>query len=217
VIRTLREFYGLQPTPPADLFQFLVWEVLSENALPARRDLAWQALRRIPALTPDAFFRAPAREVLDAVGIAGPHRDDKVDRIKAIVGEFKRHRDLLRVETLSQLRPIGVGRALRRLEHVSPDVRARAVLFAIGRAVLPIDEDVTRVISRLRGDTTNRRRQLARQWLASRLAADTTTYRDAVIYLRHHAHQTCVKVGPHCNVCPLRIDCRSVQRGDATP
>jgi hypothetical protein len=44
VIHGLRDFYGLQATPPADLFQFRVWEILADQALPARRDLAWQAL-----------------------------------------------------------------------------------------------------------------------------------------------------------------------------
>ena len=53
----LHAVYGPLAHPPADLFGFYVWEVISEGALPARRDLAWLALKRIPALTPDAMFR----------------------------------------------------------------------------------------------------------------------------------------------------------------
>jgi endonuclease III len=214
VIDTLRAFYGLQPAPPSDLFQFVVWEVLSEHALPARRDLAWQALRRIPALTPDAVFRAPAKELLDAVGIAGPHRDEKVERIRAIVGEFKRHRDVLSAEALTHGGVLAAGRALRRLTSVSRDTRARAMLFAAGRLVLPVDDDVSRVVSRLMGEPDNRRRPHARRWLAARISADASSYRDAIVYLRHHASHTCLKVGPHCAVCPLRTQCRSVQRRD---
>ena len=217
MIATLKQFYGLQPTPPADLFQFFVWEVISEHALPARRDLAWQALRRLPALTPDAVFRTPAKELLDAVGIAGPNRDDKVDRIRAIVGEFKRHRQALSAESLSRASMVSVGKTLRRLEHVAPATRARAILFAVGRTVLPVDDDVNRVVSRLMGAPENRRRPLSRRWLAARLPQETAVYRDAVIYLRHHSQHTCLKVGPHCGVCPLNAMCKSVQRRDTTP
>ena len=218
LIETLREFYGLQATPPGDLFQFFVWEVLSENALPARRDLAWQALRRLPALTPDAMFRAPTKDLLDAVGIAGPHREEKVERIRAVVGEFKRHRDVLSSEAFTQMRVITAARALRRLDHVPASSRARAMLFAAGRRVLPIDEEVHRVISRLMG-TRQRSRPAIRQWLAARLERDHATYRDAIVYLRHHAHHTCLNVGPHCGVCPLRLECPSsmTRPGAATP
>jgi endonuclease III len=209
LIETLHEFYGLQPTPPAELFQFFVWEILSEQALPARRDLAWQALRRLPALTPDAMFRVPAKDLLEVVGTAGPHREEKVERMRAVVGEFKRHRDLLSAEAFTRLGTLGVARALRRLEHASSAARARALLFAAGRTLLPIDEDANRVISRLMGAPDNRRGARARRWLSERLRPELATYRDAIIYIRHHALQTCVKVAPHCSVCPLRHDCPS--------
>jgi endonuclease III len=207
VISRLREFYGLQPTPPSDLFQFLIWEILSEHALPARRDLAWQALRRLPALTPDAMFRAPAKELASAVGFAGPNRDDKLERMRAVVGEFRRHRDALDAETLARLSAHRVGRALRQLEHVARDTRARAVLFAADHPVLPLDDDVTRVVNRLMGMPGNRRRSRARSWLGARVERRPSVYREAIVYLRHHAQHTCLKVGPHCGICPIRSDC----------
>jgi endonuclease III len=208
VILALREFYGRQATPPADLFQFLVWEILSEQALPARRDLAWQALKRIPALTPDAMFRAPAQALLDAVGMAGPHREAKVERLYATVGEFKRHRTELDVETLRHGSALGAGRALRRLAHVHPVVRARAHLFALNAQVLPIDPEINRVLSRLMGEPQSRNRSRSRRWLFRQLRPDLAALRDAVVYLRHHALQTCLKVAPHCGVCPLRAGCQ---------
>ena len=217
MIPTLREFYGLQPTPPADLFQYFVWEILSERALPARRDLAWHALRRLPALTPDAVFRAPARELLDAVGAAGRPPEEKVERIRALVADFKRHRDLLSTDALSRISVLAAARALRRLQQVPRAARERAILFAIGRAVLPLDEEIIRVLGRLRGEPHNRRHQPARRLLMARVPQSLAGYRDAVLYLRHHAQHTCLKVGPHCGVCPLRDSCASVQRRDAAP
>jgi endonuclease III len=215
VISALKQFYGLQPTPPADWFQFFVWEIVSDQALPARRDLAWQALRRIPALTPDAMFRAPKQELLDALGIAGPNREDRLDRLRAIVGEFKRHRDELANERLARASTLAVTRALRRLDHATSATRARALLFAGDRAVLPMDDDMLRVVSRLMGTPENRCRPVARRWLTARVNAEPSSFRDAVIYLRHHAQHTCLKVGPHCGICPLRPRCGSVQRSDA--
>jgi endonuclease III len=207
VIQALREFYGLQPTPPADLFQFFVWEILSEGALPARRDLAWQALRRLPALTPDSMFRVPAKELLDAIGMAGPHRDAKADRLKALAGEFKRHRDVLTSEALRGMTPIAAVRVLQRLEQVPRAVRARSILFAAGHAVLPMDDETLRVIARLMGEGRVHGRVRTRQWLTRKLPRDTSTYRDAIIYLRHHAQYTCTAVAPHCRVCPLAPQC----------
>jgi endonuclease III len=212
LIEALREFYGLQAAPPSELFQFFVWEILAEHAVPARRDLAWHALRRLPALTPDAMARAPAKELLEAVAIAGPHREEKVERLRALAGEFKRHRDRLSHEALTRMTMVAAGRALSRLEHVSAASRARAFLFVVGRTVLPLDEDALRVIRRLNGSPHHRHRPAARRWLMERLQRDRSTYRDAVVYFRHHAQHTCLKAGPHCGVCPLRQDCVSSTR-----
>ena len=209
MIDVLKQFYGLQPTPPRDLFQFFVWEILSEHALPARRDLAWQALRRLPALTPDAMFRAPAKELLEAVSIAGPHREERVERLRAVVGEFKRHRDKLNADALQRSTLIGATRTLRRLEHTSPAARMRALLFSLDRTVLPLDADVNRVVSRLMGVPKNRQRTRARRWLDQNLSPDISFYRDATISLRHHALHTCLAVAPQCAVCPLRERCPS--------
>jgi endonuclease III len=104
---------------------------------------------------------------------------------------------------------------MRHLEHVSRAAKARAILFVLGRAVLPVDHDINRVVGRLMGAPHQRRRSLTRQWLTERLAADVSAYREAIIYLRHHALHTCIAIGPHCGVCPLRHQCRSVQGGHA--
>jgi endonuclease III len=232
-IRLLRDFYGLLPHPPAEPFQFFLWEILSRDALPARRDLAWQALRRIPALTPDSVFRAPTKALLEAIGQAGPHRDDRVELIRATIGEFKRHRDEFDADRLRAESLLQAARTFQRLEHLSRDVRDRALLFAAGHAVLPTDDGVGRVMARLEGTAHEtdgadlstlrrqqwgpelaRQRRKARRLLAGTLPREVEAYREAILYLRHHAQQTCVAVGPHCGVCPLAPSCESVQRRD---
>ena len=218
-VRRLREFYGLLPPPPADVFQFFLWEILSRDAIPARRDLAWLAFRRIPALTPDAVFRAPAKELLDAVGLTGPYREDKVDLIRAVVGEFKRHRARLETTALSRAGLPAAVRALKRLSQIDVSVRRRALLFAGGFLLLPVDAEIARVVGRLSGADPillpyrqrpvdlRRSQRAARRWLVERLPRDLDVYRDATLYLRHHGMNTCILIGPHCTVCPLRENC----------
>jgi endonuclease III len=192
------------------LFQYFVWEVLSFNTLPARRDLAWLALRKIPALTPDAMFRATPKAVLDAIGLTGGHREEKLDRIRVTVTEFKRWRDRLDSERMPQAGLLRSARALRKLSQFDKFPRARALLFAAGFRVLPVDDEVSRVATRISGEPNPRNRRSAKRWLAPQLAKDVAVYRGAIVYMRHHAQQTCLAIAPHCGVCPLRLECAFV-------
>ena len=226
-VRALREFYGLLPHPPADPFQFFLWEILSAHALPARRDLAWQALRRVPALTPDAVFRVPGKTLQELVGIAGPNRDERVELIRATVGEFKRHRGDFDAEAFARVGLRVAARSLRRLAHLPEDMRERGLLFAGNYRVLPVDDPTARVVARLEGTAIavrdgaegftlkralwsgerRKQRRRARRTLAGRLPPDPLAYRETLLYVRHHALQTCLPVGPHCGVCPLAPNC----------
>ena len=220
VVPALREFYGAVHRPPEDLFPFIVWEVLSDHTAPGRRDLAWTALRKIPALTPDAMFRAPAKELADAVALAGAPREDVLARLRAIVDTFKRRRDVLDDAAIRRGSLLVAARALRGITQVEVSVQRRALLYVTDLAVMPADDDVARVIQRLttpmdlsaavRGiasRTRARLRRQARRWLTEQLATAHDARRTAVTYLRHHARQTCVAVGPHCTICPLSQTC----------
>ena len=226
-LQKLREFYGLLPQPPSDVFQFFLWEILSENALPARRDLAWQALRRIPALTPDAIARTPHKELLDVMRLIGPQPDERIERMRATTGEIKRQRTLFDPDALRTKGLRFAARAFRRLTHLPPEVVDRALLYAAGYPVLPLDDGAARVVARMEGTAIpasqgaegfilkralyagrlRQQRRRARQTLASALPCDVDVYRDAVLYLRHHAQNTCLAVAPHCKVCPLLPEC----------
>jgi endonuclease III len=227
LIATLREFYGLLPQPPPDPFQFFIWEILSTDALPARRDIAWLALRRLPALTPDAMARTPTKDLAEVMRLIGPQPDERIERIRAATGEMKRHRDLFDPDALRMRGLLFAARAFRRLTQLPRDVADRALLYAAGYPVLPLDDGAARVIARIEGTAIapshgaegftlkrtlyagqlRQQRRRARKTLASTLPRDVDVYRDAVLYLRHHAHSTCLAVAPHCKVCPLLSGC----------
>jgi endonuclease III len=150
-LRALRDFYGLLPQPPADPFQFFLWEILSTDAVPARRDLAWHSLRRIPALTPDAVFRTPVKELVETLDLIGPRRDERLDRIRQTTGAFKRHREALGEERLRTGGLLRARRALRGLAHLPRETLDLALLYVAGYAVLPLDDATARVVARLEG------------------------------------------------------------------
>ena len=208
-LEALRAFYGPLAHPPADLFGFFAWEVISEGALPVRRDLAWQALKRIPALTPDAMFRAPARALHDAVGHVTHDRDPRVERLRAGAGELRRHRELADRMAAGVL---PAARAVGRLPLDSPAARARALLFAGGYPVLPVDEGTARVVERLTGAVAPARGPRGRlRWARRRLAGEfppeIEPRRQVALYFPHHAARACTEVSPHCPVCPLKDRC----------
>jgi endonuclease III len=215
----LREFYGAVHRPPANLFQFVVWEVLSEHASTARRDLAWNALRRIPALTPDAMFRAPAKALAEAVALTGAPQEPTLDRLRAIVDAFKRRRETFDAATWPKQNALAATRMLSAIPGIDEAIRRRALLFAVGLPIMPPDDEVSRVVCRLTQPidlavatptrSPVRVRRSARRWLTLRLPPNHDAYCEAVTYLRHHARHTCLAVGPHCQVCPLATRCRS--------
>jgi endonuclease III len=194
---------------------------LSEHTAPARRDLAWGALRRLPALTPDTLYRAPGKTLGEAIALIGQPREETIDRLKALAQAFRRHRDTLDLDDRRDVGLRGAWRRLAVLVHVDPRVRRRALLFALDVPVLTVDEDMSRVVLRLTraleasGSTraahlatgSARARAIARRWLSAELRHDGPSYREAVLYLRHHAQHTCLAAGPHCHVCPLRSTC----------
>ena len=117
VLTALAAFYGPLATPPADLFAFFVWEMVSARALPARRDIAWQALKRLPALTPDAMFRASKDDLKTAIdGLGG--FEERLEALRA--GQRTLPPPPRPARRSSSGRSSGPLRALRDVPHLTP-------------------------------------------------------------------------------------------------
>lgn len=205
-LSALTAFYGPIPSPPRDLFAFFAWDVISCRTLPARRDHAWQALKRIPALTPDAMFRAPKDELKAALELVG-HVDARMDALREGSGYLRRHRDIAD-RVAGPLR--GAVRALKDVPHLSASARMTAPLLVAGHAVPAVDDDAAQVLARLGGlqaTSDRRRRRAARRALVSSYGRDIERLSRAVVVLGHHARHACAEHAPHCSVCPLRPDC----------
>src|SRR6266481_7525746 len=96
VLQDLRRFYGLLPSPPRDSFALFVWEVLSVHSTPLRRDKTMAALKRLRALTPDAMWRTPQKALEEAVALAGPYAEGRLQSLRAGIDIFRRSPELAR-------------------------------------------------------------------------------------------------------------------------
>jgi endonuclease III len=158
--------------------------------------------------------------------MAGHHRDERIENIRATAGEFKRHRDLFDADAFARLGLRGALRALQRLTHLPSAVRQLSLLYAGGYEVVPVDDAAARVVARLDGTDSrvhptgepvrpglltpsalHARRRHARRVLVEQLPRDLSAYREVVTYLRHHGEHTCTAAGPHCGVCPWAAQC----------
>jgi endonuclease-3 len=208
LVNALQKFYGALPPPPRDPFTLFVWEVLSAHSTPRKRDAALASLKRIPALTPDAMWRAPKKKLEDSVKLAGPYSDNRLQALRTGVDVFRRAPKLpatIRGPLLA------ARRALKPLPQLGDAGAHRVLLFAADHPILPVDARVARVARRLGyGQGAGEFRKQARSVqdaLARELPPDVTAFRRAFLYLSHHGGATCTEADPHCPVCPLLSDC----------
>ncbi|HEX6211815.1 MAG TPA: hypothetical protein VF136_13625 [Methylomirabilota bacterium] len=213
----LAAFYGPLPVPPADPFGAFLWEVLGTKTTAGRRDAALMALRRVPALTPDAV-RKLGRGRLEAIArTCGPFAEARVSAIETGVEVFRRRPHLTNA-LQGPLRDAWL--AARDLPHVGEAGALRVLLFSTAHGVIPADQDLTRWAVRMglapRFDNLRRTVRGVRRSLASILPSDLHARRHAVLLLSHHAQSTCVDFDPHCRVCPIATVCEEGKvRGSA--
>ncbi|SRR5216684_2609577 len=207
-VEALRRFYGRLAEPPRDPFAYFVWEVLSAETVPGKRDAAFAALKKIPALTPDAMWRVPPARLDAAVGLAGPYREQRLQALRAGVDRFRRSPRLTSVVG----GPIRTARrALRAFPHLGEAGARRMLLFTGNHGVVPVDARVGRVAERLSGEArladSKRRDRLVQQAIRRELNGDVESVRRTFLYLAHHGSVTCTERDPHCGVCPLVAQC----------
>src|SRR5204863_3184368 len=170
---------------------------------PRKRDAALAALKRIPALTPDAMWRAPPKKLEDAVTLAGPYAELRLRSLRTGVDQFRRTPDLPKI-IRGPLVP--ARRALKGLPQMGEAGAYRMLLFAADHPVLPVDARVARTATRLgygeRHDNFTKLARSVREAVARDIPADADTYRRAFLSLSHHGGTTCTETDPHCGVCP---------------
>jgi endonuclease-3 len=201
------------PPPPRDPFTLFVWEVMSTHATPRKRAAVMAALKKIPALTPDAMWRAPQKKLEAAIKLAGPYTEQRLEALRTGIELFRRHRDLPKIIRGPLL---GARKALKDLPQMGEGGAYRMLLFAADHPALPVDARLRRVAQRLGyGESLKNFTKEARSIraaIAFELPESVDAYRRAYLYLSHHGAATCTERDPHCIVCPLLQDCPEGQR-----
>jgi endonuclease III len=216
LIDRLAHFYGPLPSPPADPFSFYVWEVLGTFTTAGRRDTAMEALRRIPALTPDSLRKVGRGRLQAVVRQCGPFVDERLAALDAGIDVFRRQHHF--VERLrGPLRHALL--ASRDLPHLGHAGALRLLLFTGDSQVMPVDAGMARIATRLGivepWPNVRRLTREVRKAMNRLLPLGVTARRRAVTYLRHHADHACVDGNPHCGQCPLRSICVEGSRHSA--
>jgi endonuclease III len=213
LLNALQNFYGVLPLPPHDPFILFVWEVLSVHSTPRKRDAAFAALKRIPALTPDAMWRAPQKKLEQSLALAGPYVDNRLQALRSGVELFRRSPEL--AATIRGPLP-AARRALKPFPQLGETGAHRMLLFAADHTILPVDARVGRVGRRLGyGEAATEFRKQVRsvqEAMARELPLSPEAYRRAFLYLSHHGSATCTEADPHCAICPLLNDCPEGQK-----
>lgn len=209
----LQNFYGALPMPPRDPFTLFVWEVMAVHATPRKRDAALAALKRIPALTPDAMWRAPKKKLEASVLLAGPYTEQRLQALRTGVDLFRRSPKL----PATIRGPLAAARrALKPFPQLGETGAHRMLLFAADHAILPVDLRVSRVARRLGyGEANQEFRKQARSVqaaLTGELPPSADAFRRAYLYLSHHGGATCTEADPHCQICPLLKECPEGKR-----
>lgn len=204
----LKRFYGKLPEPPRDPFALFVWEVMSVHSNPRKRDASMSALKRARALTPDAMWRLPQKQLEACALVAGPYLEQRVRALRAGVDMFRRNPNLPAV-----LRgPFAPARkALKGMPQMGEGGAYRMLLFAADHAVLPVDARLSRVARRLGyGEAQTdfaKAAKAIRTAIGAELPPTTDAFRQAYLYLSHHGAATCTESAPHCQICPLVREC----------
>ncbi len=212
IVEDVRRFYEPQPEPPRDAFGFFLWYVLGQRATPMRRDAAMAALKRIPALTPDAVWKAPRAKLHAAVAHAGPP-EERLHAVMSGVEIFRHHRDIDQ-RLHGALRD--ARRATRLLGPLDPVGAQWMLLVAGDHPVVPRHAGVGRLMLRLGlasrpiDDGPLPHVAIVRD-LAAAAPRDARFLRTAMQYLVYHVAVTCTLTEPHCRVCPLASGCAYAQ------
>src|SRR5207249_11296630 len=135
IVGALQKFYGALPMPPRDPFTLFVWEVLSVHSTPRKRDAALAALKRIPALTPDAMWRAPQKKLEESVKLAGPYSENRLTALRTGVDVFRRSP---RLPAVIRGPLLAARRALKPLPQLGAAGAHRLLLRAAEQEIRPV-------------------------------------------------------------------------------
>jgi len=216
-VRALERLYGRPPSPPTD-DPYLV--ALRENVAylvdDARRDAAYESLRKSIGLEPDALEKATVARIVAGLGGSGGHAARCAEKLKecaAIAREVGRER----LRDLARGDPAAARKILKRFPGIGDPGADRMLLLARSLETLAPESNGLRVLQRLgfapETDNYARAYKAAAEAVAPELPEELDDLIAARELLRTHGKELCTRTRPKCEACPLARRCPAAAPG----
>lgn len=204
VLADLLTMYELPPRAHADakVLDVLVEATLAQNTSMPNAIRGYRALRR-DCPTWSAVAAAPVEVVERAIAICGLSRM-RARRLQAMLHRVRDEHGRMSLQSLCRREPDAARAYLESFHGVGPKTTAFVALFALGHAVLPVDNGVLRVVRRLGLVRPRARDAEATRILSPAIAAGD--HRATHLLLFRHAKARCRPANPKC------VDCRLLDR-----
>ena len=205
ILPVLKRCYGPRRRPGRqDPVAVLVETILSQNTSAVNSPAGFESLRReLP--TWDAVADAPAGRIERCIRVSGLART-KAPRIRAILREIRRRRGRIELDYLDGLTDDEVFAELTAFKGVGPKTALCTMIFAMGRAVFPVDTHIFRIARRLGVLPESVPFARAHERLAP-LIAPKDRYAAHVLLIAH-GRAVCKAGRPRCDQCRILAMCR---------
>jgi endonuclease-3 len=206
IIKLLEQGYGsLEWQSGEEPVAVLVGTILSQNTSDANSGRAFSSL--ISSFGSwEAIASAPVEHIAQAIKSGGLSRLKAV-RIKQILEEIERQQGRINLDFLEAMDVSQAKDYLMHLPGVGPKTASCVLLFALGKACLPVDTHVFRVAKRL-GLIDSRVSIQEAHNLLQQQVPPSKVYQFH-LHLIRHGRQVCHARRPRCNECVLKGVCPS--------
>jgi len=211
LIARLAAHYG--PPPPlitADPFELVLLENIAYLVSDARRQEAFNVLRKRAGTKPPEVLTAANQDLLQATRLGGMHPEQRVTRLReiALIAMNEFGGDL---NEALQLPLAQAKKALQRFPSIGEPSAEKILLFTRAFPVLGLDSNGLRVLLRL-GFGVEKKNYSAsyvsvQEAIKDQLSDDYDWLISAHLLLRQHGKNLCKTSRPLCAECPVRKSC----------
>jgi endonuclease-3 len=208
-VRELRQHYGAPEGPPSiDPFELVLWENIAYLATPERRHEAFELLKRMVGTQPRAILAASQAELEAVTGhgiLAGKFADKLRACARISLEKFGGDLDAAIRKPLPDAK-----RALQAFPGIGEPGAEKILLFSGHYALLAPESNGLRVLVRL--GLVPEEKSYAKTYAAARDMAEGSGVRGRALQTAHqllmqHGQTLCKRERPHCDECPLSIEC----------
>ena len=218
-VRELRQHYGSPEQPPSsDPFELVLWENVAYLTTPERRHEAFDLLKRTIGTRPAAILAASQAE-LEAVtghGILASKFADKL-RACARIAHEKFGGDVSRAARL----PLpDAKKAMESFPGIGEPGAEKILLFSGHYTLLAPESNGLRVLVRLglvAGGASYAKTYAAANAMSRDSGVRGRALENAHLLLQLHGQTLCKRERPHCDECPLAVQCPYARAQEATP